>query len=228
MSNSQYGSIPAGHIGIGAQFVTADGTIGKVVMDAVAALAASSISPLMYGGASVYDLMAHSSDTSARDVQFYRGNVLTTAGVATGAMSTTTSTIVRASGSFVTDGWRVGKQAMIFAAMNDAPQAVEGILCVVTGVSALTLTVSGTPLSALSLTAGCRVASVEPMYAATVPAGSGNSGAVVEAWVLSSTNVNATRVKDEKFSAVQMLIASMKTAVTASTVVTMSGSAAKY
>lgn len=230
MSNTRYGAVPAGHSGVGAVFVNADGLLGKVIMEAViaAAAVASPPAPLFYGGAALYDLMAYSSDTVSKDVLLYRGTVLTTVGTATGAATTTSSTAVRASGSFITDGWRVGRQVMIFAPPTEAAQAVEGILCTVSAVAALTLSFSGTPLSALTLTAGTRIVALDGMYAATVPAGAGNSGAVAEAWILSSTNASAQRVKDEKFGANQMLIGSMKTAVTAATVVTVCGSAAKY
>lgn len=228
MSNPRYGAVPAGHIGIGVQLVNADSTLGKVVMDPNPAAAPGATSPMLYGGASVYDLFAHSSDSAAKDVQFYRGEVLTTVGAATGTATTTSSTVARTTGSFVTDGWRVGMQAMIFAALTDAPQAVEGILCTVSSVAAATLSFSGTPLSALTLTTGARVVALDPMWAVSVPAGSGNSGAVVETWVLSTTNASAARVKDEKFGPTQMLVASAKTAVTASTAITLSGSAARY
>lgn len=69
---------------------------------------------------------------------------------------------------------------------------------------------------------------MEGFWTGSVPAGSGNSSAITEAWLLSTTNVSATRVKDEKFSATQMLIGAAKVAVTASTVIAISGSAARY
>lgn len=228
MSNSRFGAVPAGHIGISAQFVNADGTIGKIVMEPQPAAAPSSTTPLFYGGASLYDLIGNSTDSANKDVQLYRGDVLTTVGGGTGTVSTTSSTVTRASGSFITDGWRVGRQFMLFAAANDAPQAVEGILCTITAVTATTLTVSGTPLSALTVNTNARIVALAPLYAATIAAGAGNAGATAEAWILSSSNSAAARVKDEKFSATQVLVAAMKTAVTASTVVSLSGDAARY
>ena len=229
MSNPRYGAVPAGHIGIGNVFVNADALLGKVIMEPQPQAAAVSLtSPLFYGGASVYDLIGYSSDSVAKDILFYRGDVLTTVGTATGATTTTASTVVRTSGDNAADGWRVGMQVMLFAPSNVAAQATEGILCVVSAVSALTLTFSGTPLSALTLTTGTRIVAVKGLWSGSIAAGAGNSSSTAEAWLLSTTNVTATRVKDEKFSAAQMLIGAAKVAVTASTVIAISGSAARY
>lgn len=56
----------------------------------------------------------------------------------------TTSTITRASGSFITDGYKVGGQVTVRAATNPANDGTF----VLAGVAALTLTVVGTPLTA--------------------------------------------------------------------------------
>lgn len=55
----------------------------------------------------------------------------------------TSSTITRASGSFITDGYKVGGQVSVRAATAPANDGVQTI----TGVAALTLTVSGTPFT---------------------------------------------------------------------------------
>jgi len=232
MSNSVYGALPAGHRSILASFIAADTTIAKVLLEPQAAalpVDTDPPSPLYYGGASVYELTAFSSDATAKDVQFYVGEVLTTVGTATGAGATTASTITRATGSFIADGWRVGKQVMILAAANAAPQAVEGILATITAVTATTLTVNGTPFSALSLDSGARIVSVSPLFATSVPAGAGNPSAASEKWILSNTNGSAERVVDRKLGANQMLLAAMDAAVSAlPAIVTIAGQAARY
>lgn len=232
MTTTVYGALPGAHLSILTSFIAADTTLGKVLLDPQAAalpVDTAPPSPLFYGGASVYELTAFSSDSVAKDVQFYVGEVLTTVGTATGAGATTTSTITRATGSFITDGWRVGKQVMIIAAANAAPQAVEGILATITGVTATTLTVNGTPFSALSLDSGARIVSVSPLFATSVPAGAGNSSAASEKWILSNTNGSAERVVDRKLGANQMLLAAMDAAVSAlPAIVTIAGQAARY
>lgn len=228
MSNPRFGAVPAGHIGAGAIFVNTDGTACKILLEPQGAAAATATSPQFYGGASVYDLIAHSTDSASKDLQLYRGDVLTTVGGATGTLTTTATTIVRASGSFIAEGWRVGRQAGIFAATTDAPQAVEGVAVTVTGVTAATLTVTGTALSALTVAANSRIVSLQPLYSATAPAGSGNSAAVGEAWILSSASAGAARTKDEKLGATQVLVVAPKTAVTASTALAVTATAARY
>lgn len=219
MSNTVYGAVPAGHKSCYASFIAADTTIGKVLVEpqpAALPVDTDPPSPLYYGGASLYELSGFSSDSAAKDVQLHVGDVLTTVGTATGTGTTTTGTIVRATGSFIADGWRVGRLAMIFAAANAAPQAgVEGILLQVTGVTATTLTLNGTPLSALTLDAGARIVAVSPWFATSIPAGSGNSSTAAEKWILSSSNSAAERVLDRKLGPTQMVIAAMDAAVSA-------------
>ncbi len=58
-------------------------------------------------------------------------------------ITTTTSTIVRASGSFITDGYRNGD---IITPTGDTTTANNDLRLRVVGVSALTITLAGTPL----------------------------------------------------------------------------------
>jgi hypothetical protein len=68
-----------------------------------------------------------------------------------------------------------------------AALASVGILAQVTGVSALTLTVNGTPWTAESL-AGCRLIRVAQVARITVPASSGNASATPALALLGQAN----------------------------------------
>jgi hypothetical protein len=79
----------------------------------------------------------------------------------------------------------------------------------VSPLTATTLTLNGTPLSALTLDAGARIVAVSPWFATSIPAGSGNSSTAAEKWILSSSNSAAERVLDRKLGPTQMVIAAM-------------------
>lgn len=197
-------------------FIAANGTAAKIVVDQMPAAIATTLVPQLYGGGTVIDLTAASSDSVSRDVLLYLGAVATTQGGATGAMTTTTSSIPRASGSFIADGWQVGDVAMCFAPFGTAPNAgVDGIPCTVTAVSALGLTLNGTPIAALALAAGTRVCRIAQRVRQTVAAGAGTNGTTASQPLIASYG-DGTMVRTElKIGANNILAAAMQSAVSA-------------
>lgn len=181
MSNTTYAAVPAYFRHAPAvTLIAANGTAAKVLVDPMASAVASIIAPptpLYYGGGTVLDMTATSTDGSDKILSVWHGYVATTVGSVTGAVTTTTSTIPRASGSWVTDGWLVGDLVMTFAPTGVAPNAsVDGVLGIVTAVSTSTLTLSGTPLAALALATGTRICRMSHLFKATVAANSGTNG----------------------------------------------------
>lgn len=200
-----------------ASFIAANGTVAKILVDQLPAAIATSLVPQLYGGGTVIDLVAVNSDSIAHDVLLYEGFVATTQSAGTtGAMTTTTSSIPRTSGSFIADGWQVGDVAMCFAPYGTAPNAgVDGIPCIVTAVAALGLTLNGTPIAALALAAGTRVCRVAQRVRQTVAAGAGTNGTQASQALIASYG-DGTMVRTElKIGSNNILAAAMQSAVSA-------------
>lgn len=178
MSNPQNAVVPSGFVRRNVTLIAALATAARVLVDATPAAAATATSPLYYGGASLIDLTAVNAASTQVNVQLWAAQIKTTAGGATGTLTAAASTLTRASGSFIADGFRVGQLVMIFADPAAAVEVNEGILCVITGVAALQLTFNGTPLTAGTVTAGARVCTVSPKFVVQLPASAGVSAAV--------------------------------------------------
>lgn len=186
-------------------FTVDNTTTAKVLVEATPAAAAAGNLPAYYGGASVIDLFASSTDAAAADINLYFGEVLTTQdGTNTGAMAataTTNGTITRASGSFIADGWKIGDTVMMFAPDSATPNAsCDGISGVLTGVAALTLTISGTTWSAVaSLASATRIVRVAKWMKANIPANAGNDSTTPKKNVgLINHGNDASALKTEK------------------------------
>ncbi len=198
-------------------FIAADGTAAKVLVEPQAPAAASALSPLFLGGASVIDMTAVSTDGTAKDLILWHGEVLTTVGGATGTAATTTSTVTRAAGSFITDGWKPGDLVMLFAPPDQARTAgVDGVLGIVTAVAAGTLTVNGTPLTATgALVAGLRICRMAFDFRAPVGANSGTNGVLPSVALLSNAMDSSALRTERKLGASELLAVSMQAAVSA-------------
>lgn len=161
-------------------FIAANGTTAKILVDKTTPAVATANSPQFYGGISVFDIVASSSDSADKDLKLYVGTIKTTQDVTnTGALTTTTSTLVRANGSWITDGVVIGDQYMIFAPAGIAANAsVDGILLTVTAVTATTITFNGTPLAALTLAALTRLIKVSLITTVKIPLNSGSTNAL--------------------------------------------------
>ena len=216
MSTPVYANVPVGFKPTAAvTFINANGTAAKIIVDNQPAAVATSTAPQFYGGGTVIDLTASSSDSAARDVQLYEGEVTTTVGSNTGAVTTTTSSIPRSSGSYIADGWLVGDLAMTFAPFGTAPNAgVDGIPCIVTSVGALGLGLNGTPIAALGLATGTRILRVRPTIKASVPATAGTVNSVGSYGLLNNANDGTVIRTEIKLGANSILAAAMGSAVT--------------
>lgn len=166
-------------------FTVTNTTIAKILVETLPNAAAAGNLPLYYGGASLIAIDAASTDGSDKIIVLWDGIVLTTQGTTpTGVMATTATTngtITRVNNSWITDGWKIGDTGMIFTPEGTAQVAVaiDGILFVVTAVTATTITVNGTPFAAnATLTTGTRVIRVARRFQATIAANSGNSSTI--------------------------------------------------
>jgi len=231
MSRPSYAAVPVGFQQIRpVTFTVTNGTAAKVVQEPLAAAAAGATSPLYYGGCTIIDLTATSSDV-AKDVILYEGVVTTTQETtATGAMTTTASTITRTNGTFITDGYKVGDNVMIFAPEGTTPNAaVDGILATLTTVVALTLTANGTPFGALTLATGSRVVRVANLFRATVAASSGTTASAPNVKLLGNAQDQSAILAEKKLGATDMLIIAMQAAVGAlPAYVSIAGQVARY
>lgn len=223
MSSPSNGAFPSGfRTERPTSFTAANTTIAKVVVEPILGAAAISPAPAYFGGCAVIDLPVFSSDSALKDINLFIGTIRTTQdAVNTGVMATTAagnSTITRISGSFITDGWKVGDQCMLFTPDNTAQvaTAVDGIASTITAVAALTITVNGVTLAAATpLTAGTRLVSVTKKFTASIPINSGNTNAIASANLLNNSMDGAALRSDIKLGPLNMLIASMGSAVSA-------------
>ena len=156
MALPQNGNTPGMFANIAEAFTNANGTTARVIQDATPA------SGTLTGGCRIFDLVASSTDASARAINLYVGVVLTTQSAsATGLLVVTAqNTVSRAAGSFIVDGWRVGQGVMVAAPTGASANGSDGLLGVVTGVTATTLLVNGTPFTNETLGAGSRLIKV--------------------------------------------------------------------
>lgn len=178
MSNPLNAAVPAAFLCAEATLIAAQGTAARMLVDVQAAVAAGATTPLYYGGGTVIDITASSTDAAAKDLILWQGTVATTVGGSTSTATTTANTLARASGSFILDGWLPGELVMVFSPFGTAATpGVDGILGTVTGVASGVLTVNGTPFSAQTLPTGARLCRMFPVCRATVAAGAGTSGA---------------------------------------------------
>lgn len=220
MSNVDHAIVPSGFVRPPciASFIAADGTVAKPLFFPYGEAAAAGNQPLFSGGGTVLDIQATSSDSSARDFRVWQCSKLTTQDTtATGALSTTASTLVRVNGSWITDGFRVGMQVMTFAPFGLAPNTgVDGIPGIITAVTATTITVHGTPFGvSAGLAAGTLVAAVNSEYVVTVPANAGNNAATGNAPILANTNDRSLLTYEEKLSATSFMAVQPLVAVSA-------------
>lgn len=192
---------------------------------------AGAISPALFGGGAILDLNATSTDAVARDIQLYEGRVATTQGGSTGTLSTAAGSITRQTGSWITEGWRAGQGVILITPDTLLEDAQSGIFAVVTGVSALALTLSGTPLSVnAGLAAGTQVVRARPVGRVSLAAlqgyTTGNAAAPVD--VITTLSVGRTARTDWKIGYNDMLLANVLGTVTAGAVVSLGGSIAMF
>lgn len=205
-----------------AAFTVTNSTIAKVLVEPVVDSAASGNLPAFFGGQTVLDLTASSTDAAAKEVILYQGNVLTTQdATATGSITLSAQNLLtRVNGSYITDGWLVGDALMLFTPRGTVQvvAGIDGILGIATAITALTLTVNGTPFAAGTnvLTAGTRIVNVSLISRNAIAANSGNAAGTPNVSLLANLTNDSTKLTTEwKLGSTTMLIAAMAAAVSA-------------
>ena len=203
----------------GASFIAADTTIAKILFEPATADAGAATP--RYGGATLLDLTATSTDAVAKDVLLWLGEIRTTQETtATGDVTLTAQNkLSRAAGSWIANGWKPGMSVMTFTPPGTAQiaAAIDGIAGIVTAVTALDLTVNGTPFAAGTnlLTAGTRFVQTAQLFRATVAANAGNTAAIPNVSLLGNLMDSSLIRTEFKLGSSCMLIAGMQTAVSA-------------
>lgn len=230
MTTPLYSAVPAGFITAIAALIASQGTQARVLVDAQPATAATALSPLYMGGATVIDMVATSTDAAAKDLVLWQGSVLTTVGGSTSTATTTTSTATRASGSFITDGWTPGDLLMVFSPFGTAATSgVDGVLGIVTAVAAGTLTVNGTPFSAQTLPTGARLCRVFQIERATVAASAGTNGSTPSVALLNNGQDGSVMRYERKLGPADLIAVGAQAAVSAlPAVITVGAQVARY
>lgn len=172
-------------------------TLAKIVVDCQPAGVATAVSGetalpgeatvrqrIRQGGCRVIGGSISSTDSVAASLLIYKGSVLTTQDAdTTGVMALTTGSITRASGSFITDGWKPGDMVMLFgpstsAYVGSATQGNVGKVGLISAVTATTLTVAASTYTAdATLPTGARLARMSQRTRRAVAANAGNADA---------------------------------------------------
>lgn len=144
----------------------------------------------LLGGFRIIDGQIASTDGAAKSLLFWQGQELTLEGATGTPTIGTTSTFTRGSGSFLTDGWRVGDTAMLVHGASGpygGTAANYGTVVQLTAVAALTLTVNGTPLTVEAWQTGSRLVRVTQRTRLAIPANSGNADATPPVALMTGT-----------------------------------------
>jgi hypothetical protein len=171
-------------------FTITNGTLSRILVDVSPAQVVSVISGetalpygntvepsvrqrVLTGGCRIVDGAICSTDATARNMNLYMGELVTSLSSGTNTV-TGTNAINRASGSFITDSWVIGESLMMF---NTATNANNGLLVQITGVTATTITVNGTALTNdAGLSASTRLFRVALRGNRAIAASSGSNG----------------------------------------------------
>ena len=193
-------------------FTAGVGTTAKLFIDEQQAIGN------LLGDSRLLDAVVSSTDAASKDMIVWKGRVTTRQDAAlTGVMTiTATNTINRTTGSFVTDGWRVGDTGMLFAPVAGAANASDGLLVIVTGVTALALTCN-TPVALINetLLAGTRLCEIAQLFTTQIPANAGNANAIPNVTLLNNTMDAAQDKAGMMVEADAVLALSMAAAVAA-------------
>jgi len=167
---------------------------------------------VLQGGCRVLDGMIASTDSAAKSLLIWNGTQLTKQADMGTASFATTATITRSAGSFLTDGWKIGDSVMPFDATTDAN---NGVMSVIIGVVAGTLTVNGTPFTTEAMPAGSRLCRVTRQTQKAVPANSGNADSTPAVSLLGGAQDPALDTSGRSIGANDMIIVSLVAAASA-------------
>ena len=149
-----------------AAFSLSNGTQAKVLQDVTSA------SGTLTGGARVYDLVASSTDASANVVIIWQALQMSLFAAMGSPNIATQNVINRTVGSYIADGFAVGDRIMVLG--DTVTVANNGTAQILTGVTALVLTVNGTPFTNETCAAGFRIVKVSRRATVSIAANSGN------------------------------------------------------
>ena len=237
MTAPQYAAMPAGYYNSNVSLINATGTSAKVLLDKLPSVASSLSppSPAFYGGATMIDLTAVSTDTSARDVIFWMCDILSTVGSATGAVTNTATTIVRTTGSFIVDGFSQGDIAIMFAPTTQgaAAASVSGQMGVVAGdiisITDTTITVNSATFSTTgTVPTGTRICKCAPWMRASTPAGAGTNGSVSSQSLLNHSLDGSLLRYEKKVGSNQLVAVSAAAAITSGKYININAQVARY
>jgi hypothetical protein len=180
-----------------ASFTTTNGTQAKVLADVTASQVLAAISGetaqpgesavrqrVLTGGQRVIDGGIASTDGTARSALLYVGKQSSLYANMGTVTITATNVLNRTTGSFITDGYKVGDAVMVFGSANGAN---DGVRAIVTGVTTTTLTVNGTPWANTTEAAGFRVFRVIRRTQRAVAINAGNADATPPTILLGGT-----------------------------------------
>jgi hypothetical protein len=164
----------------GVSFSAANTTSLKVLVPQSPAGGLTNNNALLQGGMRVEDVTAASSDSVARNLQFYESPMATLyAGMGTLVISSQ-NVLTRTAGSWLSDGpegtgYAVGDQICLQGSVTAANNGATGI---VTAVTATALTVNGTPFTNDTETTGFAVYKIVAKTNVPVVASAGTSGTI--------------------------------------------------
>lgn len=139
---------------------------------------------VLTGGQRIINGSISSTDGTARDVKFWVGRQASLFANMGAPSITGTNTINRTVNSFVSDGWKPGDVGMIFGATTAAN---NGSGFVVTAVTALAITVNGTPFTNETFPAGTRLFRIAQWTQRNIPINAGNGSATPPVQLLGGT-----------------------------------------
>lgn len=149
-------------------FVNAHGTRPRLVWTPAVATARAAAGETSVFGSRVHGAYIASNETVANSASLMFGQMLTTVGAGSFAFATT-STLTRAAGSFIDDGWSIGDTMLVTTTTSEANR----VLAEITAVTALTLTVTGTPFTAEAIPASTELCRIGQAAMVDVPLGAG-------------------------------------------------------
>jgi len=219
-----------------ANFVTATGTTLKVLVDVspaqmIAAISGESpaVSRPLQGGNRVIDATVSSTSANSNNMVVYEGLQATLVGGATGTVTPTSTTLTRTTGNYIADGFKVGDPIAIISANGaTALEPNEGVVNVLTGVSATVLTASGAAWNTTALTTGTRIVKLAQNFVTSVAANSGNNGSTPNTPLIANSNDFGVDQLGLELGSSSMLLAGMSASISGAGVVSVRTKARGY
>jgi len=215
-------------------FTVTNGTLAKILVPALPAGVMTAISGetalpdesavrqrVFTGGCRVIDATVASTDSVAKSMLLWYGtytsiNAATSTVDGVSAMTslviTTQNTLTRGAGSYITDGWTVGDLVMLFGSSTTAN---NGVLGIVTGVTATVLTTNGTVWTNETVAANAQLYKVSRSHRIGIPLSSGDTDAAANVKLVNNANDQSSDTTGVYLGPNEALICGMVAAVSA-------------